>query len=98
MRARLPDDRDRALTGEIVTGTIRWQGAFDHVIAAFGGRPVAKLDSEVRDILRSGIFQLLHLDRVPAAAVVNDAVNLTRKAGKKSAAPFVNAAAAASRA
>ena len=74
-----------------MTGTIRWQGAFDHVIAAFGRRPVAKLDSEVRDILRSGIFQLLHLDRVPASAVVNDAVTLTKKAGKKSAAPFVNA-------
>ena len=91
VRTRLADERDRALTGEIVTGTVRWQGAFDHVIAAFGRRPVAKLDSEVRDILRSGIFQLLHLDRVPASAVVNDAVTLTKKAGKKSAAPFVNA-------
>ncbi len=98
VRARLPDERDRALTGEIVTGTIRWQGAFDHVIAAFGRRPVAKLDSEVRDILRSGIFQLLHLDRVPASAVVNDAVTLTKKAGKKSAAPFRQRPAAASRA
>lgn len=91
VRMRLSDERDRALTGEIVTGTLRWQAAFDHVIAAFGRRPVSKLDSEVRDILRGGIFQLLHLDRVPASAVVNDAVSLTKKAGKKSAAPFVNA-------
>jgi 16S rRNA (cytosine967-C5)-methyltransferase len=90
-RARLPDERDRALTGEIVTGTIRWQGAFDHVIAAISRRPVTRLDAEVLDILRSGIFQLLHLDRVPAAAVVSDAVNMTRKAGKKSAGPLVNA-------
>ena len=90
-RARLPDERDRALTGEIVTGTLRWQGAFDHVITAFSGRPVTRLDPEVLDILRSGIFQLLHLDRVPAAAVVSDAVNMTRKAGKKSAGPLVNA-------
>ena len=51
----------------------------------------AKLDPEVLDILRSAIFQLLHLDRVPASAVVSDAVNMTRKAGKKSAGPFVNA-------
>ena len=28
---------------------------------------------------------------MPAAAVVSDAVNMTRKAGKKSAGPFVNA-------
>ena len=42
-------------------------------------------------ILRISIFQLLHLDRVPAAAVVNDAVELAGKAGKRSAAGFVNA-------
>jgi 16S rRNA (cytosine967-C5)-methyltransferase len=90
-RARLPDERDRALASEIATGTLRWQGTFDHVIAELSRRPVARLDPEVLDILRSAIFQLLHLDRVPAAAVVSDAVNMTRKAGKKSAGPFVNA-------
>jgi 16S rRNA (cytosine967-C5)-methyltransferase len=35
--------------------------------------------------------QLLHLDRVPVAAVIDDAVELTRRAGKSSAAGFVNA-------
>jgi len=92
-RARQPlkDDRDRALAGEIATGTLRWQAAFDHVITAFAGRPTAKLDREVLAILRISIFQLLHLDRVPAAAVVDDAVQMARKAGKTSAAGFVNA-------
>ena len=90
-RQTLKDERDRALCGEIATGTLRWQGAFDHVIAAFSGRTTAKLDPEILAILRISIFQLLHLDRVPAAAVVDDAVELARKAGKKSAAGFVNA-------
>jgi 16S rRNA (cytosine967-C5)-methyltransferase len=90
-RSKLPDERDRALAGEIATGTLRWQGAFDHVIEVFAGRPSARLDAEVLAILRIGIFQLLHLDRVPAAAVVNDAVELAGKAGKRSAAGFVNA-------
>jgi len=92
-RARQPmkDDRDRALAGEIATGTLRWQAAFDHVIAAFAARPIDKLDREIVAILRISIFQLLHLDRVPASAVVDDAVELARRAGKKSAAGFVNA-------
>lgn len=90
-RARLDDDRDRALAGEIAAGTLRWQGAFDHVISTFGNRSIARFDPEVVDILRSAMFQLLHLDRVPASAAVNDAVQLTRAAGKKSAAPLVNA-------
>ena len=90
-REALEDDRDRALAGEIAAGTLRWQGAFDHVIATFAGRPVSRLDIEVLVILRLSIFQLLHLDRVPAAAVVDDGVELVRKAGKRSAAGFVNA-------
>ena len=90
-RTKLHDERDRALAGEIATGTLRWQGAFDHVIEQFAGRKPEKLDPEVLTILRIGMFQLLHLDRVPASAVVDDAVELARKAGKKSAAGFVNA-------
>lgn len=92
-RARRPlaDERDRALAGEIATGTLRWQAAFDHVVARFAKRDPRKLDREVLTILRLSLFQLLHLDRVPAAAVVDDAVQMTRKAGKGSAAGFVNA-------
>ena len=54
-------------------------------------RELARLDPEVLGILRLSVFQLLFLERVPASAVVHDAVNLTRAAGKTSAAGFVNA-------
>ncbi len=91
VRGGLGDERDRALAGEIATGTLRWQGAYDAVIAAFAKRPASKLDPEVLDILRMTAFQLLHLDRIPASAAVNDAVNLARKAGKQSASGLVNA-------
>jgi 16S rRNA (cytosine967-C5)-methyltransferase len=90
-RSTLQDERDRALAGEIATGTLRWRAAFDQIVTAFAKRPVARLDLEVLTILRLSLFQLLYLDRVPAAAVVDDAVQLAKKAGKKSAAPFVNA-------
>jgi 16S rRNA (cytosine967-C5)-methyltransferase len=90
-RSRLNDERDRALAGEIAVGTLRWQGAFDAVVEIFSGRSTARLDSEILTVLRLSMFQLLHLDRVPAAAVVDDGVELARKAGKRSAAGFVNA-------
>ncbi len=90
-RTSLPDERDRALAGEIATGTLRWQAAFDRVIAVYAGRPLERLDAEVVLILRLTLFQLLHLDRVPASAAVNDAVQLTRKVGKSSSSSFVNA-------
>jgi 16S rRNA (cytosine967-C5)-methyltransferase len=90
-RAGLHDERDRALAAEIVTGALRWQAAFDHIVTQFAKRPLQKLDPEILDILRLSIFQLLHLDRVPASAAVNDAVSMASHAGKKSAGPLVNA-------
>ena len=90
-RAGLTDERDRALAAEIATGVQRWRAALDHVIVACSKRDLDRLDPEVADILRLSAYQLLHLTRVPASAVVDDAVNLTRRAAKKSAAGFVNA-------
>lgn len=90
-RHHLADDRDRALAAEIITGTLRWQRSFDYLIEHFARRPVDELDADVLLILRLSLYQLLHLDRVPASAVVDDAVDMTRGAQKRSASGFVNA-------
>jgi len=91
VRPTLQDERDRSLATDLVTGTLRWQHQLDYLIEHFAKRPLAKLDFEVLQILRLGTYQLLHLDRVPAAAAVNDAVAMTRRARKTSAAGLVNA-------
>ena len=90
-RAHLTDERDRALAAEIVAGTLRWQRSLDHLIEHFSRRTIPKLDSEILAILRLSLYQLLHLTRVPASAVVDDAVDLTRAARKASASGLVNA-------
>lgn len=90
-RTRLTDPRDVALAADIVTGTLRWRGALDYLIAGAARRPLTRLDPEVVDILRLSLYQLIHLDRVPAPAVVDDGVELTRRAGKRSASGLVNA-------
>lgn len=90
-RSRLADDRDRALAAEIAIGTCRWRAALDHVIEWAGGRDLDAFDADVLDILRLSAYQLLHLDRVPASAAVNDAVALARLKGHGRAAGAVNA-------
>ena len=90
-RRTLADERDRSLAAEIVTGTLRWQRSLDALAEAFSNRPIARIDPDLLTILRLSIYQLLHLDRVPAAAVVDDAVDLARAARKPSATGFVNA-------
>jgi 16S rRNA (cytosine967-C5)-methyltransferase len=89
-RRNLHDDRDRALAAEIATGVQRWRAALDHLIEQFSKRSVDRLDPEILEILRLSAYQLLHLTRVPASAVVDDAVNLAKRAGKTSAGGFVN--------
>ena len=49
-------------------------------------RPRAAPTADVLTILRLSLYQMLHLDRVPASAVVDDAVDLAR-AGAARAAP-----------
>lgn len=90
-RGTLRDDRDKSLTAEIVIGVQRWRATLDYLIAHFSKRPTERLDPEVLEVLRLSAYQLLHLTRVPASAVVDDAVNLTGRAGKRSARGLVNA-------
>ncbi len=90
-RRTLADERDRALTADIVTGTLRWRSAIDFLVVTLSQRPLERLDPEVLDILRLSVYQLLHLDRVPASAAVDDGVSLARYAGRTSATGFVNA-------
>jgi 16S rRNA (cytosine967-C5)-methyltransferase len=91
VRRGLTDPRDQMLLTELVSGTVRMRQAIDFQLAARCTRPLDALDAAVLAALRLGAFQLLYLDRVPASAAVNDAVALTRRGGKTSAAGMVNA-------
>jgi 16S rRNA (cytosine967-C5)-methyltransferase len=91
VRTDLADERDRALAAEIAAGVQRWRAALDHLVVRFSKRSLDRLDPEVVEILRLSAYQLLYLTRVPASAVVDDAVDLTRRARKTSAAGLVNA-------
>jgi 16S rRNA (cytosine967-C5)-methyltransferase len=85
------DARDRALAREILLGAIRHRASLDLVLAAAARRPVERIDPPVRELLRQAVYQLLMLERVPAHAAVNDAVNLARQEIGKSVVGFVNA-------
>jgi 16S rRNA (cytosine967-C5)-methyltransferase len=54
-------------------------------------RPNAKLDPEILIALRLGAFQLLHLDRIPARAAIDESVELAKQAGHRFASGMVNA-------
>ncbi len=85
------EPRDAALASDIVFGVLRRRGELDGVIRHYSKVPLDRLDPEVWIALEMAIYQMKFLDRVPAHAAVNDAVELARRAGTDSAASFVNA-------
>ena len=91
IRDPLKDPRDRALATDLVFGTLRQRGAIDYQLQRFSDKPLSRLDGPVLDSLRLAAYQILHLERVPTSAVVNDAVSIVKAARLHSAGPFANA-------
>ncbi len=85
------EERDAALAEELVLGVLRWQGELDAQLGALAALDLQRLDPEVRLALRLGLYQLGHLDRVPASAAVSESVEIVKRARKTSAAGLVNA-------
>jgi len=84
------DARDRALAQRLSFGTVQRVRVLDFGIEQIGKRPVRKLDAPVKASLRLGAYQLAFTD-LPQHAVVDDAVELVRHAGRERAVPFTNA-------
>jgi 16S rRNA (cytosine967-C5)-methyltransferase len=82
---------DRNLATALVLGVLRWQIGLDNQLQTLLKHPKAKLDPEIRIALRLGAFQLLHLDRIPARAAIDESVELAKKAGHRFASGMVNA-------
>ncbi|MGE5544647.1 MAG: 16S rRNA (cytosine(967)-C(5))-methyltransferase RsmB [Bacillota bacterium] len=75
-------DRDRGLVTELVNGTIRMKKHLDWVLDLFLVRNQRKLKSKVYVILILSLYQMLFLERVPAYAIINEAVEMARSEGQ----------------
>ena len=87
----LCDGRDRDLLNAIVFGVLRWRGRLDYLIARFSKTPLVKIDPSILNILRTGLFQIIFLTRIPASAAVHTAVETAKSLSAPWVAAFVNA-------
>lgn len=83
--------QDKALLSRLVYGVIERRLTLDYVINTVSSMPLKKMHPTVREILRTGAYQLLYMDKIPASAAVNEAVKLAKSMGQGKAAGFVNA-------
>ncbi len=82
--------KDRALIHALVFGVLRWQGRLDWIIAYFSKTRLGKIDSEVLNILRLGLFQMIYLNKTPVSAAVNTSVEMAKSVAAPWVVPYVN--------
>ena len=81
---------DQRLYIRLLYGSLENLLLIDKIIEMVSGRKISKIDSTARGMIRISIYQLIFSDRIPAYAVINEAVELTKQK-KPKAAGFVNA-------
>lgn len=86
----LPNIHDRRLLTELVYGVLRMQGYLDWLINTFYRGHLSSLSPVVKNIIRTGLYQLIYTTRIPLFAVVDEAVKLA-KALHPDSASLVNA-------
>lgn len=69
---------DRGLLTELVYGSLRMRGRLDWIVGQLYRGDASALETAVRNILRTGLYQLLFADRIPPFAAVNEAVRIAR--------------------
>ena len=81
--------KDQALLTEVVYGTTQRKITLDYYINTYvhSGKKVAPW---VRMLLRMSIYQMVVLDRIPAHAVIHEAVEIAKKRSHKGIGSFVN--------
>lgn len=81
---------DRAFLKKVTEGTIERQITIDYILNRFSKVPVSKMKPFIRSLMRTSVYQIMYLDKVPDSAVCNEAVKLAAKKGFGPLKGFVN--------
>jgi 16S rRNA (cytosine967-C5)-methyltransferase len=85
------DARDRRWTRELVYGMLRHRAGIDAILSERVRGGLVRLDPDVIDLLRLGVYQLLFMGSVPAYAAIAQTVELAKRRHGLGASKLVNA-------
>lgn len=85
------DARDRRWLRELVYGMLRQRAAIDAILAERVRGGIARIDADLLDLFRLGVYQLLHMGSVPAYAAIAQTVELAKVRHGVGASKLVNA-------
>lgn len=81
---------DRGLATELAYGCIRWRQWLDRWLDRLGKVPAHKQPPRLRWLLHLGLYQVLRMQRIPAAAAVDTTVELAKRHRLSKLSPVVN--------
>jgi len=84
-------DINKNFVYSISKGVIRNYLSIDYFISYFSKIKINKLDPEILNILRLGVFQAVFLSRVPDYSIVNECVEIAKKYCTPGSSGFINA-------
>lgn len=70
---------DKRFIRQLVYGVLENKIYIDYVIKTFSKTPIRKMNENILNILRLGIYQIKFLDKVPDSAAVNESVKIAKK-------------------
>lgn len=82
--------RDRALTTELVYGSLRKRGFCDWYLREVSDRAIPEIDLKLLVGLRLGVYQLKVME-LPVHAAINESVELVKQVAGRSSSSFANA-------
>ncbi|OFI07671.1 ribosomal RNA small subunit methyltransferase B [Clostridium acetireducens DSM 10703] len=71
------NDKDKGLVTEIVYGTLKYKYSIDKIISYYI-KKTDSIDGYILNILRTAIYQIRYLNKIPDFAAVNESVELTK--------------------
>ena len=80
-------DKNKGLLTEITYGTLQHQMTLDFYLEPY---LKGKIEPWVKTLLRLSLYQIVYLDRIPAHAVVHEAVEIAKRRGHGGIASVVN--------
>lgn len=82
---------DKAFVSALVYGVLDRKITLDYVLSKFLKTPIKKTAPFTLNVLRTALYQIMFMDKIPESAAVNEAVKLIKKSKENRNAGFVNA-------
>ena len=85
------ENADRTFASAIFYGVLDRRITIDFVLSKFIKTPLSKVAPFTLEVLRSAVYQIMFMDKVPDSAAVNEAVKLIKSSRESRNAGFANA-------